>query len=448
MLPFLTAYDPLGRSSGSIDPLGALQTYGLLADMLLPGITTITTRSRYLSMLCAALANVEQHFGVVPGSAGLAMRRKAIEPFERLWAIACVAAREQSTAQAADGLRGITYAEKAYRQFEENGRTVSVDFRLLKYQGRTGAVGTYWTALAGGDLIHRDTGSLSIEGRELACEFPSPSLTAKDWKRLADATQAHRVTMAWDDFLEWAEACHLVAASSAEREHLADALTANDRRECVARALARMATATGVPDEWDISSLKRLRRELQRFPRGLELGLTTLVDAVVTTECFHEAVLTGFQHLLWGGTQEADKSIDGLLCQQQFQEAAERCQSTAYAMCAFREACDDLRVTEAMNGLVGFAHAVAHTSSARAVVDEILRRHHQVQSGKVNGGAPKRDWIAFDGGKLLRPSPRFQRHEPPQPARGKSLTHPYRLESFVHMLRENDKLPQSTNRMA
>lgn len=53
MLPFVTAYDPIGGSSGSIDPLGALQTYGTLADLLLPGVTTITTRSRYLSMLCA-----------------------------------------------------------------------------------------------------------------------------------------------------------------------------------------------------------------------------------------------------------------------------------------------------------------------------------------------------------------------------------------------------------
>ena len=28
MIPFLTAYDPLGGTSGSIDPLGAMQTYG------------------------------------------------------------------------------------------------------------------------------------------------------------------------------------------------------------------------------------------------------------------------------------------------------------------------------------------------------------------------------------------------------------------------------------
>ena len=92
MLPFMTAYDPLGGSSGSIDPLGALQAYGLLADLLLPGVTTITTRSRYLSMLCAALANVERHRQILPGASGLSQRRKGVEPFERLWALACVAA--------------------------------------------------------------------------------------------------------------------------------------------------------------------------------------------------------------------------------------------------------------------------------------------------------------------------------------------------------------------
>ena len=76
MLPFLTAYDPLGGSTGSIDPLGALQAYGSLADLLLPGVTTITTRSRYLSMLCAALANAEEHRQLLPGASGFTPTKK------------------------------------------------------------------------------------------------------------------------------------------------------------------------------------------------------------------------------------------------------------------------------------------------------------------------------------------------------------------------------------
>ena len=176
MLPFVTAYDPLGGSSGSIDPLGALQTYGALADMLLPGVTTITTRSRYLSMLCAALANAEREHRFLPGASGLAQRRKAVEPYERLWALACVAARDHGVDLAADGLRGVTYAEKSYRHFASNGKRVNPDFKLLKYQSRTGAVGTYWTALIGGQLAHSNTGALAFEGHELASEFPEPPL--------------------------------------------------------------------------------------------------------------------------------------------------------------------------------------------------------------------------------------------------------------------------------
>src|SRR5262245_56182461 len=125
MLPFLTAYDPLGGTSGSIDPLGAMQTYGALADLLLPGISTITTRSRYLAMLCRALRNVEVHQSLPPGASGLAERRKAVEPFERLWALACVAARDRGLAGAVDGLRGISYAERAYRDFTQRGSRVT-----------------------------------------------------------------------------------------------------------------------------------------------------------------------------------------------------------------------------------------------------------------------------------------------------------------------------------
>ena len=193
VLPFLTAYDPVGGSSGSIDPLGALQSYGLLADLLLPGVTTVTTRSRYLSMMCAALANAENGRSFLPGASGLAQRRKAVEPFERLWAVACVAASKHGHDGAADGLRGITYAENSYREFATNGKKVTCDFPLLKYQSRTGAVGAYWTALVGGQLVHADSGALAVEGQELAEYFPELPLDTKDRARFADPEVARRV---------------------------------------------------------------------------------------------------------------------------------------------------------------------------------------------------------------------------------------------------------------
>jgi hypothetical protein len=440
MLPFLTAYDPLGGSSGSIDPLGALQTYGSLADLLLPGVTTITTRSRYLSMLCAALANAEKHRHLLPGASGLAQRRKAVEPFERLWALACVAAREDGHDGAADGLRGISYAEKSYRHFTNNGKKVNCDFPLLKYQSRTGAVGTYWTALVSGELVHGDSGALAVEGQELAEHFPELPLESRDRARFADPETAHRVSLPLQDLLKWSEECHLQAATRQERQHLGEALTADDRRECVSRALAMMQDT--IPDVWETKHLERLGKRLKTIPRAVELGLPVVIDAIVVTEQFHEAVLAIFETLLWWGTQHAGKAIADLVTDADFRKASDRCRETALALRQFRENCEIARIRDGIEGLAAFCFQVDRCQSARDVVTEIMDRHHRVQSGKLDGGMPKRDWIVWDNATLLRPAARFQRNGRPGLATGASLTHPYRLEPFVYMLRENGLLLQ------
>lgn len=435
MLPFLTAYDPLGGSAGSIDPLGALQTYGSLANLLLPGVTTVTTRSRYLSMLCAALANAEKHLQFLPGASGLVQRRRAVEPFERLWALACVAAREAGHDGAADGLRGVTYAEKSYQHFSSNGKMVTCDFPLLKFQARTGAVGTYWTAMVGGELVHPDNGALKDEGRALAENFPELPLEGKDQARFADPASAIRVSLPLNDVKEWSARTHLRGASTNEQRQLGEALTADDRREYVSRAIAKMSNKA--PDVWDTNTLANLRNTLTSFPGAVHLGLPIVIDAIVFTEKFHESVLRVFETLLWWGTQYAETPVTNLITDGNFRKASDLCRHTAQELRLFRDQCERLDVRDAIESVAAFSSQIDRCCSEREIVTAVLEQHRLVQSGKVDGGMPKRDWISCGGSRLLRPSPRFQISDRPTLADGRTLTHPYRIEPFIYMLREN-----------
>jgi hypothetical protein len=440
MLPFLTAFDPLGGTSGSVDPLGALQAYGALADLLLPGVSTVTTRSRYLAVICRALHNAETRRDLPPGAAGLNERRKAVEPFERLWALACVAARDKGHEGAVDRLRGITYAERAYQDFTRRGDKVSPDFKLLKYQGRTGAVGTYWTAMVGGGLVDPDSGRLMPEGVELAETFPQPPLADRELNRLSRPDEAHRVSLPVGDLCRWAEQSHLAAATPEEKRLLADALTQDERRDCLAQALGELRRAGALPDGWDLPWLVRLGKKLQSDERALRLGLPEVVQAVVAAERFHEAALAVFGCLLWWGTTRPGDPVEHLLAEEVFKRAADQARQTARGFVEFRGACERAEVRRAIDSLAPYAQAVDRGTTARHVMDETISRHHRVQSGKASGGVPKRDWVAFDANRLLRPSPRYQVAEPPAAPRGDVLTHPYRLEPFVGMLRENDAL--------
>ena len=178
------------------------------------------------------------------------------------------------------------------------------------------------------------------------------------------------------------------------------------------------------------------------MPRAVELGLPVVIDAIVVTEQFHEAILVVFETLLWWGTQNAGRPVADLVVDSDFRRAGDRCRETAKSLRAFRERCERRHVRDAVEGLVGCCFEVDRCRSDRELVTTLLDRHHRVQSGKVDGGMPKRDWISYDSATLLRPSPPFQRNDRPNLATGMSLTHPYRLEQFVYMLRENDAIAQ------
>jgi hypothetical protein len=436
LLPFLTAYDPFGATSGSIDPLGALQPYVAMADRLLPGTSTITTRSRYLSMLCAALANAEKHRTFSSGSNGFTERRQAVEPYERLWALACVAAREAGVGGAAAGLRGVTAAETRYRHYAANDEPIDLAFKLLKYQGRTGAVGTYWAAIVGSDLADPDSGALTAEGHELAKEFPSPGLSDAEMERLAHPIKGLSVEMTVDQLRQWGRRVNLVAATSKEKPLLRDALVANMRRNCVYTALAELERTESLPEIWNVAAIGALRKAIAEVKAAAEVGLHDVLEAILYFERAHEAVLRLFESVLWWGTDRPGSPANALAQDADFARRADRCVATAKELVAYWEKCPRPELRSVLGDFTNFARFVASSERSKDVLDAVLRRHRDVQTGKLDYGVPKREWVTVNDDKVELPMPRFQLRKKPSVAAGRELTHAYRLEPFIHMLRE------------
>jgi hypothetical protein len=203
-----------------------------------------------------------------------------------------------------------------------------------------------------------------------------------------------------------------------------------------------MAVDKSPPNEWNISTLRKLRKQLNELEVARALELPAVIDAVILAEQFHEAVLSIFETLLWWATQPGLKHVDRLTSDEEFIAASDRARNAAEQLLSFYRNSDVPRVRTALDSLRSFAMNVETSEAPRQMLDCILARHHTVQSGKLDGGAPKRDWISWQReGQLLRPSPRFQKNDRPSLPRGARLTHPYRLEQFIFMLQENDFLP-------
>jgi len=204
---------------------------------------------------------------------------------------------------------------------------------------------------------------LAVEGQELADHFPELPLESKDRGRFADPESAHRVSLSLEDLIAWSDECHLQAAGPKERQQLGEALTADDRREYVSRALAMIADE--IPDVWGTAALERLRKTLATLPRAVELGLPVVIDAIVVTEQFHEAVLAVFETLLWWGTQNAGKPVADLVVDGDFRKSSDRCRETAQNLRGFRERCERRDVRDAVESLAGFCFQMDRCRIAR-----------------------------------------------------------------------------------
>lgn len=426
-MPFVSAWDPRAASSGSIDPLGALRPFTAIATTLLPGVTTITSRVRYLSWVCAGLRLLDETPGAPAGGRAGRARRQRILAWERLVALATGSFAKADGVAEDDlcwrQLRGVTYVRRAV---SEGVR--SPGFPLLRNQSGVGGVGTYWVTLVAGGLVEDDSGALTPRGTELAEAFLHHSATPER-PRLRKVLRAEHAQFGEQELIEWGRSAHLGAAASRERRLLADALLEPGAH----RRMAGAMKATGATSS-DTLTFRRLGNHLRAGRDALSERLASVLAVASAFEELHRELLFRFDQLraLGSGRPAPVKSIE-----------------LAGGSAALADLSDALKDVLSAQGHVlphavadavrGFGLAVEPIVRARndaRLVEALVQHHERVQAGKLDASRqPKLPWVELRGTEVAV-APRFALDGPPPMPSAAGFTHPYRIEQFAGMLRE------------
>ena len=422
-MPFLSAWDPRATASGSIDPLGALRPYTVIASTLLPGVTTITSRARYLSWVCAGLRLLDELPNAPSGGRAGRTRRRRILAWERLVALATGTHVMAKTTGPDDPswqqLRGVSYVRRAVTD-----NTLSPDFPMLRNQAGVGGVGTYWVTLVAGGLVEDYSGALTSRGAGLADAFLGHRGTP-DRVRLRRVINGENVVFTKSVLADWGRVAHLGAASRREQRLLADALLEPDAHRRMKSAMqATDATAS------DRGTFRLLSKHLraQRDPlaavltvaaafEGLHRELLYQFDQILASDCRRPVPLKSLQ--LRRGNGSLARVADTL------KKVLERHDTRL-----------DRSVAEAVRDFSLAVDPAARARNNSETVRELICHHERVQAGKLDASRqPKHPWVELRGNHAVI-APRFALDEKPGKPGGAEFTHPYRIEQFTHMLRD------------
>src|SRR3954452_9541929 len=196
---YWTAYTDLEGDSGPTDPLRFDMYVQRLGNLLLPGITNRTERLRYLSMVCAGLAETSG------AMADVRQQRKAFLPFERGWALAMTLAVDGRLKLGATdgtvsrglrpefrGLRGANRVLAHFRTIGDRPRVRPPAYMLLQSQDAQGGLGAYLITLRQFGFVHPDSLALTALGRELAAAFAPHGVRGGRLRLLADDAPVDR----------------------------------------------------------------------------------------------------------------------------------------------------------------------------------------------------------------------------------------------------------------
>lgn len=432
--PVISSWDPRAASSGSIDPLGALRAYNAIAGFLFPGVTTITTRVRYLSWLCAGLRLLDEVGGAPVGGTAGRSRRQRLLAWERFLVLATgYYALSDGAAQDAPewrGLRGISYVRNAIGQ-----GTTSTEFELLKNQAGVGGVGTYWVSMVNGGLVEDMSAELTDRGALLAEEFLKrlgTPVRATLRRILAGDTPA----FSKDELVRWGKVVSLNPSigSVVETRGLRDALLEPRTH----RLLSRTIHVAGNPDSSQ-GTFRRLEQALRKQKDETANRMAAVMEMTRAFESLHAGLLDRFDRLrsldMRGVPVDRKTAADALGASGDLPGRGaelDRCLTELWEELPRETAAPVRQFLENLRPILGAA-----TSDDQ--LREICTHHERVQAGKFDASRqPKQPWVTLQG-QQLTVTPRFAVDGVPEPREATAFTHPYRIESFAGMLSELDR---------
>ena len=433
-LPVISSWDPRATSSGSIDPLGALRAYNAIAGFLVPGVTTITTRTRYLSWMCAGLRLLDEVDGAPVGGTAARSRRQRLLAWERFLVLATghYAASRDLPQDAPEwrGLRGISYVRNALGQ-----GTTTTEFELLKNQAGVGGVGTYWVTLVQGGLVEDMSAELTDRGAKLAEEFlkrlgaPTRSSTRE---RLCRILRGDVVEYPLSDLIGWGKAASLNTSvgSVAEVRGLRDALLEPRTQRLLSRVMGPIKAPSSNRD-----TFRRLERALRKERDDVATRMAAVMEMTRAFEHLHAALLDQFDRLRsldLRGTPVARRTAANAL--DLSGDLAER--GAELGRC-LQDLVDLPRETAApVRQFLANVRPVLEAGSQDAFLQAICNHHERVQTGKLDASRqPKQAWVVLQDNHVVV-SPRFAIDGVPKPRESTAFTHPYRIESLAGMLSE------------
>ena len=399
-MPFLSAWDPRATASGSIDPLGALRPYTAIASTLLPGVTTITSRARYLSWVCAGLRLLDELPDTPSGGRAGRTRRRRILAWERLVALATGTHAMAKTTGPDDPswqqLRGVSYVRRAVA---ENVR--SPDFTMLRNQAGVGGVGTYWVTLVAGGLVEDDSGALTPRGEDLADAFLGHRMTP-DRAKLRPVINGENIVFTKSELANWGSAAHLGAASKRERRLLADALLEPDAHRRMKSAM--QATDAAASDRGTFRLLSRHLRA-QRDP------LAAVLTVASSFENLHRELLYRFNQVLASDCRRP-VPLNSLRLRRGNGSLARLSDALNGALERHGTRLDR-SVAEAVRDFSLAVEPAARARNDLETVRELIRHHERVQGGKLDASRqPKRPWLELRGNNAVI-TPRYALDERP-----------------------------------